>query len=297
MKIININQCSASALRYIVINYGFHLISDLDIAQDFITAALNDASQWQEPGPGAGYDIIVLGGELADGTTNRQSWMVNLQTGETAEKACIPREIQASVLPATCSTAKGALLAGGGSQLENKLKNPKTQCIFYNKTDNMWALLPEFPSAVKLASAVCMDVRIYVIGGWADTMKKMDCLDMTTMTWSSCPDLLQGQVLPVVGLVGQCIFVVFSTHPNNELTTQGLTLQCLDTWTILTPPQWPHIVGAAMYLKGRIIICGGHDDSKVQTDIIESYDPAADTWQTLSVKLPKPLWFHCIIPA
>ena len=347
LKIIDINQCSTSALRYIVINYGSQLISDLDIAQDFIAAALHDAPEWQEPGPGAGYDIIVVGGRLADDTANRQTWMLNLQTGETAEKACIPTEIQAYVFPVTCSTAKGALLAGEVSNLEDDgIRNPKTQCILYNRTDNMWALLPELPSAVKLASAVCIDMRIYVIGGCADRMKKMDCLDMTTMTWSSCPDLLQGQVRPIVGLVGHCIYIAFATNSSYHRTAHGLTLQCFDTsssswsfkasmpdrvedtngaaavtvdhrlfvlggqhkiclsydtredtWTILTPPQWPHCVGAAMYLKSRIIICGGCIDSNVQTDIIESYDPAADTWQTLSVTLPKPLLSHCIIPA
>ena len=347
LKIIDINRCSASSLRHIVTKHGLQLISDLDIAQEFITAVFSDAPQWQEPGPGAGYDIIVLGGQLAFDTVNRQSWMLNLQTRETVEKACLPREIQGLFVPANCSMAKGALFAGGASTLEDtKYTNPQTQCIIYQKTDNTWAILPELPTKVMCAAAVCIDLKIYTIGGSGNRKSKMDCLDMTTMTWNSCPDLLQGQVYPVVGFVGHCIYVVFSTHPGNELTAPGLTLQCFDTstsswsykacipdrvkktigavtvtvdhrmfvlggrgkiclsydtrddrWTVLTPSYEHHLHGAAVYLKGKIIICGGLNKDYKPSDVIESYDLAADTWKTLPVKLPKPLFHPCIIPA
>ena len=173
----------------------------------------------------------------------------------------------------------------------------------------------------------------------------MDCLDMTTMTWINYPDLLQGLVLPVVGHVGHCIYVIFSTYGGNELITpRGISLQCFDTiastwsfkasmpssetsgastvtvnhrmfviggggniclsydtredtWTQLTRPCNIHFIGGALYLKGKIIICGGLDKQGQSTDTIECYDLTADTWKVLPVKLPKTLTALCTVPA
>ena len=315
------------------------------IAQEFI-AAFGDTPQSQESKPGAGFDIIVLGGVLADDTVNRRSWMVNLQTGETVEKACLPKEIGGLFDPAICSTAKGALFAGGASTYKNGCYfNHKTRCIIYLKADNMWALFPELSTAVVCAAAVCIGTKAYIIGGAGYRKNKMDCLDMKAMTWNSCPDLLQGLVYPVVGLCGHCIYVILSAHHDNEVTAQGLTLQCFDTttslwsfkasipeavndtqgadavtvdhrlfviggegkiclsydtredaWTILTPPYKHHFFGSAVYLEGKIIVCGGYNEVYMPSDIIESYDPATDTWSILPVTLPKPLWNPGIIP-
>ena len=170
------------------------------------------------------------------------------------------------------------------------------------------------------AAAVCIDVKIYIIGGSGERQKrKMNCFDMSSMTWNSCPDLLQGQVFPVAGSVGHCVYVIYSAHGSNELNPHSLTLQCFDTlistwsltasipdrvkktkgavtvtvnhrmfvlggstniclsydtredtWTILTPPHRHHSDGAAMYLKGKIIICGGWNDDRKSSDVIES---------------------------
>ena len=176
-------------------------------------------------------------------------------------------------------------------------------------------------------------------------MRSMKCLDMTTLTWSTCPDLLQGLLSPIVGCVGHNIYVIFSTFPENELTTGDITLQCFNTttsswsfkasipdavkrtdgasgvsldhrlfvlggfkiclnydtredaWTILSPPLKIHLVGAAVYMKGEIILCGGDHERGVPIDSIESYDPATNTWTLLPVKLPRSLRDFGIIPA
>ena len=191
LKIINISQCSASALKHIVTNYGPQIITSLDASQEFFKAAFSDAPSWQDPGPWAGYSILALGGMGFDETLNRQSWMINLKTGETIAKASRPSEINALYVPAICNTPKGVLFAGGASRLEDNLfKDPSTQCIFYQKADNTWVSLPELPAEVLGAAAVCQDPKVYVIGG-RPAMMKMNCLDLTTLTWCTCPDLLQ----------------------------------------------------------------------------------------------------------
>ena len=100
--------------------------------------------------------------------------------------------------------------------------------LFIKKANNTWERLQEMPPAVAAATAVCKGVKVYVIGGAGSHRRKMDCLDITAMTWSTCPDLLQGLMYPIAGCVRDCICVIFTTHSDNEITAQGITLQCFD---------------------------------------------------------------------
>ena len=288
----------------------------------------------------------LAGNSFTQDATNKRTYMVNFKTGETVEKAYLPGEISGLFFPAMCSTSKGALFAGGAAKFENKvLHDPKTQCVIYQKSENTWAILPELPIAVAAAAAICMDVKLYIIGGWGDRRMKMECLDMATMTWSSCPDLLEGLAFPIIACVRDCIYVVLSTWSGNRVTARGLTLQCFDTktsswsfkasmpkivktsgvaavtmddrvfiaggadqiclsydtkndtWTELTLPHERHFLGAAVYVKGKIILSGGYTKDNEPSDTIESYDPATNTWKVLPVKLPKPLTQHYMILA
>ena len=183
---------------------------------------------------------------------------------------------------------------------------------------------------------------MFILGG--QLCKKMLCYDLSDQTWTTCPDMPQGQSKPIVASVGNSIYVVFSTvYANQQVALQGsdISLQCFDTctstwsfkaslpqsvsdtkgskaetighymylvggverlclrydthsdtWTTLTQSLEPHCYGAAMLLKGKIILCGGKDVLHArhpQTDHIESYDPDTDTWTLLPVRLPKPL--------
>ena len=54
----------------------------------------------------------------------------------------------------------------------------------------------------------------------------------------------------------------------------------------------------AVVVNGKIILSGGTTfDYKVFQDIIEEYDPSTNSWRQLSVKLPQPLYDHCMILA
>ena len=350
LKIIKVSQCSASALKHIVTNYGPQIVTSLDTGHEFFTAAFSDAPDWQEPGQ----CVFILGGLVdseglfgSESAVNRQSWIISLNTGETIEKSSLPSEILGLFVPAKCNSSKGAFFSGGALEMEkNIFRKPQTQCVIYQKAGDTWAKFSALPAAVMLAAAVCMDAKLYVIGGRGDHKNAMNCLDMTSMTWNPCPNLLQGQEFPVVGCVGHSIYVIFSTPSGNTLTAQGITLQCFDSttsswsfkaripeavkmtfgavtvtvdhclfvlggarkmclrydtiedaWTILTSPLKRHFFGAAVYLKGRIILSGGVNEDKVKSDVIESYDPATNTWTILPVQLPKPLRGFSIIPA
>jgi N-acetylneuraminic acid mutarotase len=54
-----------------------------------------------------------------------------------------------------------------------------------------------------------------------------------------------------------------------------------DTWTILQGPALLHHYGAAVVLKGKIMILGGSNSDKV-----EEYDVKKDEWKLSDMKLP-----------
>ena len=292
LKTIDIKQCSASALKNVITKYGSQLTIGLDTAQEFIKAAFSDPPELHDQG--TGYDIIVLGGMDPDDAFNRQSWMLNLQSGDTVEKACLPSGIKGLFFPAMYNTSKGALFAGASEnegRQDEVSEDPKTQCIIYQKTDNTWTILPELPTVATRPAAVCMDVKIYVIGG-ADN-QKMDCLDMKSMTWESCPDLLQGLFFPIVGCVGGCIYVVFSTCLSNEqlCTSRGISVQCFDTktscWSFKAniPAAVTETLGTAtVTVDDRMFVLGGKDK------ICLSYDTRKDAWTILTPPCQRHHW-------
>ena len=165
LSVIDIKQCSASVLKHIVEKYGSQLITDFDVSQRFTAAALSDAAKWQEPGPGTGYEVIVLGGQ-SNMEYNTQTWTINLITGHTVEKSCLPVQVLSLFAPAMCSTSKGALIAGGGSRRSAVSSYiPNTQCVLYVTEENMWSVLPDLPTAVMGGGAACIDTKVYIIGG------------------------------------------------------------------------------------------------------------------------------------
>ena len=275
LKTINIKQCCASAMKYIATKYESLLTTGQDTSEKLITAARSDVPEWHEPWPGAGYHIIVLGGRI-----KTKSWMINLLTGETHETTSIRNIIYSTNARAMCTTSTGALFTTEGKI--DGATDSKLHCIAYQKESNSWTIIPKCLPECKHASAVCIDMKVYVIGGLKE-YKKMHCLDMTHMTWRHCPDLLQGLILPVVGSLGDCIYVIFSTHPDNEITSQGLTLQCYDTtlssWSFKAslPEAVTKTDGATtVSVDYRMFVIGGFDS------ICMSYNTRNDVWTMLT---------------
>ena len=287
VKTIDINRCSQSALKYVMDTYGKQLITDFDMLQQFTSAALSSAGDWQEPGRGAGFNVLVLGGFSRD-IANTKTWMINLKTGVIVDKTEFPSVFNKVFVPAVCGTSKGAVFACGAAKckLVNELisySDPQCHCALYQKHEDAWALLPEAPEAVVGASAVCMgDVKMYV-GGLDSHREKMHCLDLIEKTWSTCPDLLQGLAWPVVGCVEQCIYVIFSTEVGTQCLGNGITLQCFDSitsswsWKSSLPNSITDTNGArTVTIAHQLYVIGGYGN------ICLRYDSTNDTWTCLT---------------
>ena len=112
LEVRDINNCSASCLKHVITNYGSKVLSDTDLKQKWVDNLFNEVPTWQEPRRGAGYDIIVLGGEHAH-NFNKKAWTINLKTGLTTEKASYPSHFPNIFFLASCSNASSAYFVGG----------------------------------------------------------------------------------------------------------------------------------------------------------------------------------------
>ena len=345
LQTIDVNSCSANCLSHVIANYKTSLTS-AGFYQKLVDALLSKSPKWQTTGRGAGYDVIVAGGQFGY-EENKKSWMINIKTCDITGKASQSSDTEGALnCNALCSNSLGAFFIGGSLRYDadtGVYRDKSTQSLHYDKANNTWKLLRNIPESFGHAgAATCMgETKLFVFGGLGSD--SMLCYNLSEETWSSCPHLLQAVTYPIVESVGEFIYVVFSTYSFNECFRHGsdISLQqfdtrtstwsfkaslpesvsqicgartatiahylyvvggapglCLrydthtDSWTTLTPPLERHYLGAALSLKGKIILCGGGmpEMSKLsETDYIESYDPDSDTWTLLPLRLPKPL--------
>ena len=124
--------------------------------------------------------------------------------------------------------------------------------------------------------------------------KTLQCFDSSTSSWSFKASI-PATVMRTYGTSAVSL--------DHRMFVLGGPKICLsydtreDAWTILTPPLKIHLLGAAVYLKGKIILCGGNNERGLSSDSSESYDPETNTWVLLPVKLPRSLRGLGIIPA
>ena len=218
LQAINITRCSASCLSHIMTAYGTDLIKML---------ALSKQQKWQQPGRGAGYDVIVLGGQTLNTVhcvMSRKSWKINLKTNVAEERANCPSEYPNTLLPAMAVTSTGTVFIGGAqSYKDGGFCDILYQCVQYNKIDDTWELLENIPRAPIFfrSSAVCVgDNQIFVIRGnhVFNSINKMFSYNLTEKNWNTCPDILLGLVHPITGVVDQSIYVVNSDWPGHEVS-------------------------------------------------------------------------------
>ena len=285
---IDIHCCSSSALKYVIQQHEELLTPD--VKKKLTDTIVDKVSAWQKPDRGTGYDIIVLGGQKGK-HMSRKSCKMNLKTGITVKKECFPSHLPDTFIPAICTVPSGALFVGGMLECDGNSLYSKSvlQCVVYKKQEDIWEILsmPPLSPLFYFEGSVCVDDKsVYVMGGTGDDRNKMYCFDLIEKTWHSCPDMLVGLVVPLVGCVGKSIYVIHSTMPANDAHLDpeaGLSMQCFDTnsstWS--SKASLPHDVerthGArtATVDKYLYVIGGG-------ARLCLCYDTQNDVWSTLA---------------
>ena len=126
------------------------------------------------------------------------------------------------------------------------------------------------------AGAVCLDNKVYVIGGHNDKVDAVDILDLATYKWSPGPRMLNQLHFPKAAAIGHNIYVL---HDNDNVDYM-LPLQCLDTRT----NEWherAHLPAEITHTSESSMVAMG-DALYVQADGWHKYNTRSDSWTILS---------------
>lgn len=161
-----------------------------------------------------------------------------------------------------------------------------------------WAPRADVPAAIQETAAVAVGAEVYVLGGFEGTTvtDKTQIYDVTGDLWSVfAPPLPKAVHHANAAVVGGTIYVT------GDLRTFAFTVADdvwaynvgVDTdWVVRNPMPRPRGASVTGVIDGLIYVAGGLGDGATAVDLVDSYDPATDTWTPLA-PLPAPRDHAC----
>lgn len=135
--------------------------------------------------------------------------------------------------------------------------------------------------------AAAYNNRIYVFGGWNDTVavNTAEEYDPATDTWTTKTPMPTARDSFAAVQVNDKIYVIGGWTESGFIGTVEEYDPAADTWTTKTPMPTARCFFGAAAVNNKIYIFGGVDEADNVLNIVEEYDPATDTWAT---KTPMP---------
>ena len=149
---------------------------------------------------------------------------------------------------------------------------------------NAWREKTDMPTARRVAPAIEVSGKIYVIGGWDGTnpLKIVEEYDPVTDTWTTKSNMPTARYSHKVAVVNDKIYA-FGGRKSGDTNTIMSTVEeydiATDTWT--TKENMPTINCDMMVAEfnGKVYTFGGYFGRSHLSTVYE-YDPIADTWTT-----------------
>ena len=209
--------------------------------------------------------------------------------------ALLPDSPRADVVGASTVCLKGTkvYIMGGLEPNGNKMHSFDVHSKSWNECPDLlqglaWPIVGSVENCIYVISSTVNEIT--AVHGEEFTLQ---CFDATTSSWVFKQPLPADVIVTVAACTVSVSHRLYVIGGTGDLCLYYDTTS--DSWTKLTAPLQRHSFGAAMYLQNKIILTGGQNSARQESDVVESYDPETDTWEILPVKLPKPLWMHCMI--
>lgn len=154
----------------------------------------------------------------------------------------------------------------------------------YDSRTNTWAYGTPLPMPMHHTAAVPVDGLLYVVGGETGAgapvfLDTVYVYDPATETWSARAPMPTGRSASGVAVIDGKIYVAGGRPPHGH--DFAVYDPRTDAWTALPdlPTQRNHVTAGA--IGGKLYIAGGRfgpGNNSELTDVLEIYDPAANTW-------------------
>ena len=181
--------------------------------------------------------IVLLGGFTGTRELNRKVWKIDLANGKCDEIGEMAH-YAVKYHSAYCPTVRGLIIIGGSYAI--KTEAPTTHCSLLTVPDMQCDKWPKVGHTIAYTDAVCIKNHIYNFGDY-DNDKFVSCLDLTTKTWSSSPDMPVGNANPIIAAIQEKVYMIFHTITYNDKfrTSDEVPMYCFDTsthsWSELNP--------------------------------------------------------------
>lgn len=140
-----------------------------------------------------------------------------------------------------------------------------------------WRTRQSMPTARAASTAVEVNGKIYVIGGW-DGPNVVEEYDPAANVWVTKQAMPTGRSQLAAAVVNGKIYAIGGSGAGGFLNTVEEYDPAKDTWTSRQSMPTPRSGLAAVTVNGKIFAIGGASDAYTIQDAVEEYDPATDVW-------------------
>ena len=149
------------------------------------------------------------------------------------------------------------------------------------------------PGAVFNAGAAAVGGRIFLIGGLGEGFQVRAAVyeyDVSSRRWQTRSQMAKPRVCLAVAVLDGRAYVVGGRRGDEVLGSVECYDPSADSWTKRAPMPTPRWKASAVGVEGRIYVIGGiagTGSMRKALGVVEVYDPAKDSWETLAA-LPQP---------
>ncbi len=191
---------------------------------------------------------------------------------------------------------------------------PRGLAFEYDPATNTWTKKKPMPLASHHVAFAELGGKIYAFGGfvppqsgppaWVPVDNTWE-YDPATDSWKALAPLPTKRGSPVAATVGGKIYVIGGAttspgarepivHPARPHVTVGTVEEydpATNSWRARTPMPTPRNHAGVGVVGGKIYVIGGRTGAAfisvaTNTDIVEEYDPATDTWGSVKARMP-----------
>jgi N-acetylneuraminic acid mutarotase len=258
-----------------VLQRAIAIVAVMMVSTVFVTAALaqmptspyKKGAPFPEPdeelyGVAAGGKLYVIGG-WGDGKARGVNYEYDPATDKWTKKQPMPRPAHHAALAAVNGKiyAFGGFVAPANTAIPlGAAWEPIADAYEFNPATDSWKPLAPLPGKRGAAIAAEVGGKIYVIGG------------ATTMEGDKAP-----------------FFTAFG--PSKVLSTNDVYDPATNKWESRNPMSVPRNHAFSGVVNGKIYVIGGRTGhgfilSATNTDVVEAYDPASNTWSMPKERMP-----------
>lgn len=213
----------------------------------------------------------------------------------------------------SCVAANSKIYLFGGNS-EGDRGAPPGLVQEYDPATDRWTRRKNMPLATHHAAVAESRGKIYVFGGATQTqavgpnqfpVNNAWEYDPTLDSWKALAPMPTARMAAAAAEVGGKIYVIggASVHPGAKIVSLGPKVPhrslktnevydpAANKWETGMPMPTPRNHAAAGVVGGKIYVIGGrlasaYDSAGSNTDVVEVYDPVADTWGAAGLRMP-----------